>query len=690
MIKRSILVFTVFLSAFLLFLVQPMVAKELLPRFGGTSAVWATCLLFFQFFLLIGYVYADRLSHWFHGTKQSRLHIAILAISLVFLPIELGSFAGIGSNISPGGQVLLLLTTSIGIPYLVLAATGPLLQSFFAESNLSMNVYRLYAVSNIASLLALICYPFTIERWLPVNVQLQIWGYGYVTFALTCAATVWLYSTAAPKGKKAAKPEQAVDDPESPRVKDYLQWIGFAALATALLVAVTLNITLNIASIPLFWILPLAVYLLSFVVTFDSDRWYSHRLAIVPMIFIPSLMLLTKRTSAEEISLGTSIAINTIGLFVCCWFLHGELSARKPSPRYLTRFYMAVSSGGALGGLFGSLMAPTLLTGFHELEFLLLIIAGASFWILRHTLGKNVASYSVLTTFFVSVVFCGLLGLANLRKDADTIRAEMRNFYGVLTVKDSTDSDGRTIRTLFNGTIQHGSQVAFPEEKSQIPGDYYGKSSGVGMAIESLSKSPRRVGVIGLGAGVLAAYERTDDIYTFYEINPQSVEVAKTLFSYLQQAKSVVNIEEGDARLILNRNDIDPPSEKFDLLAVDAFSGDAIPMHLLTLEAFQIYRSHLTESGILAMHISNKYLDLRPVLLGATQKMGMNAYEVISMSDGDRQFSAAWVLMVKSTEPYKDGGWVANGKQLIAQETTTKPIIWTDSKNNLLDVLAND
>ncbi|QCB47230.1 fused MFS/spermidine synthase [Hydrogenophaga sp. PAMC20947] len=688
MIKRTVLISTLFLSAFLLFLVQPMAAKVLLPRFGGTSAVWAACLLFFQFFLLVGYVYADRLGHWFDTQQKGWLHIAVLLLSLVLLPVALDGYGKAGWTADPALQVLLMLTLSIGLPYLLLASTGPLLQSFFAEAHLGVNVYRLYAISNIASLLALVSYPFTVERWLPVQRQLQIWSCAYGVFAILSVATVWLYATQSSRWSPASSSSEQGAKHDLPKTSDYWVWIGFAALGTALLVAVTLNITLNIASIPLFWILPLAVYLFSFVVTFDSDRWYSHRLVMVPMVFFPALILLTQRATTSEISLPVSVTINTVGLFVCCWFLHGELSIRKPASRYLTRFYMAVSLGGALGGLFGSLIAPVTMTGFHELEVLTLTVAATAFWVLRKHLGKRLDAYLISTALLLSVVLCAALGVAKWGRNDASTRASMRNFYGVLSVIDAQESNGRLTRRLFNGAIEHGSQVLEPVTDAQSPGDYYGSTSGIGMAIESLPSSPRRVGVIGLGAGVLAAYGRGGDHFTFYEINPQSIQVAQTLFSYLEKTKSKVDVVEGDARLVLTQGKANPDQAKLQLLAVDAFSGDAIPMHLLTLEAFQVYRSQLVENGILAVHISNKYLNLRPVLLGAANALGWEGFHVHSPGDGDRQRGSDWVIMVKDPAPYRNSPWMSNGHRLSAGRLPHGPIVWTDGNNNLLDALA--
>ncbi|MDO9253339.1 MAG: hypothetical protein Q7U48_17540 [Hydrogenophaga sp.] len=460
---------TVFLSAFLLFLIQPMAAKAMLPTFGGTSAVWVTSLVFFQTALLIGYAYADRVNEWLDARNRARLHMAVLLASIVFIPLQILDPAyGQSLTVSPISGVLLLLGTALGLPYLLLSSTGPLLQAVHHVRFPTRNVYRLYAISNLASLVALVAYPFTIERLWPVETQLRIWSGGYLLFVLLCSATLWLYSrqmSASPMRARSRTlaPGNALHRTTIDQTKDQptwlemTRWLGLSALGSALLVATTSHMTQNIASIPLFWVLPLGVYLLSFVITFDSARWYSPRLAVVPVLFAPQLMILTAFVDADRLSLVSMLAINTLGLLVCCWFLHGELSRRKPTPRYLTRFYLILSAGGALGGALASIAAPWLLNGFYEYRALLVLFGLISVVSLWPYLTRNTLSKAILGLLILSAGGGAFMAAWSIHTDQSGQVASMRNFYAVTTVKERTESEGKVQRVLYNGNIRHGS-----------------------------------------------------------------------------------------------------------------------------------------------------------------------------------------------------------------------------------------
>jgi hypothetical protein len=691
---------TVFLSAFLLFLIQPMAAKAMLPTFGGTSAVWVTCLVFYQTVLLCGYAYADRLNEWLAVRRRTWFHITALLVSVAFIPLQiLDSSIAQTLGESPIVGVLSLLSVALGLPYLMLSATGPLLQAVHHARFPSRNVYRLYSTSNLASLVSLVVYPFTIERFWPVETQLLVWSFGFLLFAILCSITLWLYSREMPltppfvrsqadnPGKSPAS-EVGTRDRETPTWADVMRWLGLSALGSALLVATTSHMTQNIASIPLFWVLPLAVYLLSFVITFENDRWYSPRLAVVPVIFAPFLMMLTAFADADRISLFSLLTINIAGLLVCCWFLHGELSQRKPAPRYLTRFYLTLSAGGALGGVIASIGAPSLLNGFYEFRVLLVVFGLVAVACLWRYLTSNTLSKAVLVLLITSVGV-GAFGAGwSIHAAQRGQVVSLRNFYAVTTVKERTDPSGKVQRVLYNGSIRHGSQVLAPQALRNVPGDYYGKSSGVGKLMDSRDAAPSRVGVIGLGAGVMGAYARAGDHFTFFEINPQSVAVARNAFTYLDDAKGNIDIEYGDARIVLQNRLAAGHNYLFDVLAVDAFTGDAIPVHLLTQEAVGLYLSHLKPDGVLAIHISNKYLDLRPVVSALAGAVGAQALAFSSKATQGHEFSSHWVLLTKVPDAHSALSWYSDGKPLTTQPGESKRYLWTDLNNNLFDVLV--
>ena len=690
---------TVFLSAFLLFLIQPIAAKAMLPTFGGTSAVWVTSLVFFQTALLFGYAYADRLNEWVTARYRIWLHIGALLVSLVFIPLQiLSEVQGQQLPKSPITGVLLLLLVTLGLPYFLLSSTGPLLQTIHHKRFPGKNVYRLFAVSNLASLGALVAYPFTIERMLPVSAQLQVWSAAYVGYLLLCTATLWIYSKRRPSNEEPqvpdSPPQNSIEDATSemqrpPSTLSIIKWLCLSATASALLVATTSHMTQNIASIPLFWVLPLGMYLLSFVITFDSDRWYSSGIAVAPVMFAPFLMVLTAVASPEEVSLVAVLAVNTLGLLACCWFLHGELSQSKPAPKYLTRFYLTLSAGGALGGVFASILAPLLLNGFYEYRALLVLVGLISIFSLWTYLTSNTLSKAILGMLVVSVAGNTYMIVRSIYKEQMYQVDSRRNFYAVTKISERVGPDGELTRILFNGNIRHGSQILNPLHLRNQPVDYYGKNSGVGKVMNDRNNSPSRIGVIGLGAGVLATYARAGDSITFFEINPQSIEVATSHFTYLSETKGKAEVVMGDARIELQKQRATGASSRFDVFIVDAFSGDAIPVHLLTKEAFELYFSQLTENGILVIHISNKYLDLSPVIAAISESLGLQAHDFTTTESSEHEFSSRWVVVTKPTEGAKQPAWLSEGSRLAYPASESKRHLWTDAQNNVLGVLLS-
>ena len=671
----------IFLSAFLLFLVQPLIARVILPWFGGTSAVWTTCLLFFQAALLIGYLY----SFWSAGSlrprKQAMVHLALLACGLLALPILPGAAWKQSGGHHPELRILALLTVTVGLPYFTLSSTGPLLQAWYSRLHAGRMPYRLYALSNAGSLLALLGYPALVEPLLRVSAQAYVWSIGYGLFVLTCGAVALLVL-------QKSGPESHRDDPfgESPRpsLAEHLLWLALAACPAALLLATTSHLSQNIAPIPLLWVAPLALYLLTLVLCFESERW-RHRGWTYPLLLISigamTYFLFPDRRDARLL---ITLPVFMVGLFLCCMACHGELARRRPMPRWLTSFYLMLAAGGAAGGLFAGLLSPLIFRTFLELPISLLacsLLIGA---ILARPIlarfGPRWAPIPLAAAAGVSLTLLYLVTIVQARWLSEQ-RLVARNFYGSLQVLDYDSTP--PIRYLVHGTIQHGSQ-ALQGELRRKPISYYGPHSGAGLAIEDRQRQgPVHLGVIGLGSGALAAYGRTGDSIRFYEINPLVETIARGEFSYLADTPAKLKVVMGDARRSLETE----PPQQFDVLAVDAFSGDAIPVHLLTAEAFSSYFRHLKPAGILAVHISNTYLKLEWVVRLAAQALGKRVLLVsdTSPSPDDPVMNASdWMLVSSDAHAFEGAVWEKLGD---AGPRPGRLTLWTDESSNLLSVL---
>jgi len=625
----------IFAGAFLLFQIEPMIAKAILPRFGGASSVWAACLVFFQIALLGGYAYSHFVAR-LSPRAQARLHIALLWGSLVLLPIAPGGRWRPSANYDPAFQILGLLAAAIGLPYMLLS-TGPLLQAWYgsvAESGWAGRArsapFRLFAVSNAGSLLGLLSYPLLVEPFLRIQRQMQLWSLLYVVFVGLASVSAWMMSRlliAEPK-------HQTVRIKEGPAFDVQVLWVALPACSSTLLIGVTDYLTKDVAPIPLLWVLPLGVYLISFVLCFERDTWYRRPIFLRLLLVAFAAMVCGLSGFGRAIGLKSLIAIFVAGLLVCCTVCHGELARLKPSPALLTRFYLSVAAGGALGGIAAGLIAPRVFSDYFELPAAL--VACVYLPALTPDLRRNRFALIAVTAASAAVLYI-LFTNSAFRVES---RLTVRNFYGVLHVQDSSSDPNRATRALRNGAIDHGEQFLAADRRHQ-PTTYYGPQSGVGLAIQSLAQSPIRVGVVGLGAGVLASYGRAGDYYRFYEINPLVIRLANSQFSFLRDCHATVEIALGDARLLLERE----RPQNFDVLAIDAFSGDAIPVHLLTREALELYRRHLKPEGILALHVSNRYLDLAPTLQLGVRSVGLHS--VVVLNDEDPQnaiLKAEWVL----------------------------------------------
>lgn len=756
---RSIFAAAIFLGAFLLFQVQLILGKFLLPWFGGTSAVWATCMLFFQLLLLAGYAYA----HWLarkDGRLQWRIHSTLLAISALLLcvmwmlyrtPLLLGAAWKPAADAPPAFTILLLLSVSVGVPFFTLSSTAPLLQRWYSKLFAGDSAYALYALSNLGSLLGLLSYPLLVEPVWTLRAQARVWAVLFVFFALLCARCAWN-----------AKGISFVEPAAAPASTDRLAalWVTLAFCGSTLMLAGTNRITHDVAPVPLFWVLPLAIYLVTFIVAFENERWYRrevfHPLLVVALIFGAIALY---RATAMDIS--GQLAVTLFVVFSGCMVCHGELARLKPEAARLTRFYFFVSLGGAMGGIFVGLIAPNIFPAVWEyhialgltalllsvvlfsdrtswyyeskpwlpfvffsavaavplylrklemVEFpivlvwpywiyltaislaaLWLAMSGGPRWMHRPEFRWNQMTVtSALVLLLVTLIW-------HIRQPVGKVLHETRNFYGSLQVLEQNENslDGLHYIELVHGGITHGLQLQAPGKK-HIATAYYNLSSGAGLAIIS---NPRRlqgklrVGAVGLGIGTLATYGRDGDYFRFYEINPTVIEMARSgeFFTFVKNSRAQVEIIPGDARLSLEAEAARGELQKFDVLVVDAFNGDSIPVHLLTVEAMQTYLKHLrSPDAVVAIHISNLAVDLQPVVAGLADHFDMDATLITSPEQNTVMLESDWILLSKgdalrAPEITAVGMPMMRTRMLLGQRK--KPPLWTDDHSNIVRLL---
>jgi SAM-dependent methyltransferase len=669
---------TIFLSAFLLFLVQPIIAKQILPWFGGSASVWATCLVFFQTMLLFGYAYADWSTRSLTPRVQTALHVALLLVSLALLPIvpDAQWKPGVHEASGPAFSILALLGATIGLQYFLLSATSPLVQAWFWRRFHHAAPYRLFALSNFASLLALLAYPVTIEPVLTLLHQSVSWSVAYAIFALLCAATAFVTLRSAPMAAAAADEtggsagNAMVDD--APTIRQRLLWIALSAMSSCLLLAVTNHLTQNVPSIPFLWVVPLSLYLVSFILAFDHPRWYVRPLFLaLAAALLPAMLWFS-----DSLVLRLAAPLYAAGLFVLCMVCHGELYRTRPQPRHLTTFYLMIAVGGALGALMIGLGAPLVLHGYYELAITLALCAVLFAWRARGVSGWVSAGAAAVCSATLA------LAVHQVRDYGKEMRVMVRNFYGVVRTRDF--SDPVRFRVMYHGAITHGGQYLDPAYR-RLPTTYFGRTSAYGRTFEIMSPGPRRVGVIGLGAGALAAYGRAGDVFRFYEIDPQVAAVALAEFSFLRESRAQTDVVLGDGRLSLDRE----RPQQYDLLAIDAFSGDSIPMHLVTREAMKTYLRHLKPDGVIIFQATNRFVDITPVVERLAAEFGLAAAIVVDTPVQTRGLSY-W-------DSYTEQIIVTRNAQLLeaptlreaAQPLVARPgfRVWTDDFYNLLQVL---
>lgn len=668
-----VLAATIALSAFLLFIVQPVVAKQILPWFGGSASVWTTCLLFFQTCLLAGYAYSDALVRRLPIRRQVAVHAVLLVLSLVSLPIIAPeSLKPVGGG-HPSARILLLLLVTVGFPYFLLSTTGPLIQAWAARHRATDRVYRLYALSNAASMSGLALYPFIIEPLLPVRSQALLWSGGYGAFVVLAAGSAlmtWRREAASLAGARSeAPPRSAEGAGGTVSRRRMISVLLLAALGAVALLAITSHMTRDVAAIPFLWLLPLLLYLLSFVICFDREGAYRRGLWVPATATLVVAMLLVE--VLRPLDLRLSLPLHAAGLFAICMTCHGEVVARRPAPQHLTIFYLMVSLGGAIGGALVAVVAPLVSDANLELA-LALCAAAAVLYVATPGRLRFVGAAATLAA-------CGLAALQVKGARAQAV-ALSRNFYGALQVSRASTASGEEVLRLAHGVILHGQQITTGPGR-RMPTSYFGETSGIGRTLLALRPGNLRVGVVGLGVGTLAAYGQTGDVFRFYELDPDVERYARSVFHYLEDSQASVQVVIGDGRLALER---DPP-QRFDVVVVDAFSSDAIPVHLLTREALDVYRSHLREGGVVAFHVSNRYLDLAPVVQGLAAGAGMSAWRIKDEPEDRTLFApSVWVMVTANDALLQRLAADGSGAAVPARDGL-RP--WTDDYTNLFDVV---
>ncbi len=749
---------TIFTGAFLLFQVQPLIGKYILPWFGGSPGVWTTCMLFFQALLLGGYAYAHFSTTRLKPRKQVIVHLALLLLAVLLLPITPSESWKPATAGDPVGRILLLLTVTLGVPYFVLSSTGPLLQHWFSLTRPGVSPYRLYALSNIGSLLALMSYPFYFEWAFTRQQQAALWSVGLGVFVLVCAYCALLVRkvdvTTAGRGEAQAEGSETVSEPS---LMDKVMWVVLPVIASVLLLATTNKLSQDVAVIPFLWVLPLGLYLLTFILCFDHARWYRRDLFAGLLVIGIGVVchLLFEDNGAP---LGLQVVGYAFTLFVACMVCHGELYRLKPATSHLTAYYLYISAGGALGGLLVGVIAPMVINQYLELQvglwaltylmgyvclkeenrrltlsaaigilalaaimpalqvnvfdggwsllwgdlvdayrgfysehwkeaLLVVMLIGACFFDRRRGFLREwqprMGGFVMFLALALAVTF-----FVELRQSSRFVIEGTRNFYGMLKVVEFNADDPTThYDILLHGGTTHGLQFRDPL-LAILPTTYYGETSGVGRAIRNLTgpAQPRKYGLVGLGTGSLATYGEAGDSIRIYEINPEVERLARSRFRYLEQSPAEVEVVLGDARLSLEQELKAGQSHQFDLLALDAFSSDAIPVHLLTRESMELYLAHMKEDGVIAVHISNRYLDLEPVVENLARHFGLS-FAIINDNEPENWwvYRTTWILLSRD-HAFLDQPAIADF--MSAPPSRENDVgLWTDDQASLFKVL---
>jgi hypothetical protein len=673
---------TIFVGAFLLFQVQPLIAKHILPWFGGGPAVWTTAMLFFQVFLLGGYAYAHLSVRKLTPRVQVGVHLALLALALTQLPITPAeAWKPTGVEL-PTWRILLLLTSSIGLPYFVLSSTTPLMQAWLSQARPGRSPYRLYALSNLAALLALLSYPFVVEPALTRSTQTLTWSAAFGFFVVVCGASAVWTAWARPEdvGEAGARAPDPTGPP--PTIGARVLWVALSACASVLFLAVTNQITRDVAVIPFLWVLPLSLYLLTFVIAFDHDRWYLR--GWFAAAFVPATMLAVWFMFRGQVApVGQQLFVYSAVLFIGCMICHGELTRRRPHPRHLTGFYLTIALGGVLGGIFVALIAPLIFNDYLELHLALMGVAGLALFALfedeESPLYRGQPSWAWVTLILAVLV----LGSSLTRQATTAARLTVersRSFYGVISLyREGTGTPAERL-WLSHGRVRHGVQYVAPGRRRWGTG-YYASDTGAALALESLPGENRRIGMVGMGVGTLATYAKSGDYIRVYEINPDVRRLAETRFTYLSESPAEIDVVMGDARLSMERE----PPQAFDMLILDAFSGDAIPLHLLTREAFEIYQRHLGPDGVMALLIDTWHLDFGPVVRGLADYFGFHALRIGTGGGPQENWGSDWMLLTRNEAFFDAPAFARYSRVPLGRGGYGR--LWTDGYTSLFQVL---
>ena len=717
---------TLFVSALLLFSIQPMFAKMVLPKLGGAPAVWSVAMVFFQTVLLAGYGYAYVLNRLLSPRWAAMFHLLLLGITAMMLPIAIAPGWGVPPQDGTALWLFGLFAVSIGLPFFTLSASAPLLQSWFASSGHKQagNPFVLYAASNLGSFAALFAYPVIIEPFLTLKTQTAAWSIGFALLAVLLSFVGLLTARALP----AAVQAEAVGD-VSANVFERMRWIALAAVPSGLVIAVTAYLTTDIAAAPFLWVVPLAIYLLTFVAVFRERPWIAHANVVrfVPFAVAP---LAVSLIGGEKVFWLTSIALNLVVFALLTLMCHGELYARRPSPRRLTEFYLCTSFGGVIGGGFAGLLAPQIFNGNYEYPILIALallcmpglVTGGSRKALTEAAPWLVASAALALVWYVTrfqpsatlelpfQVLLALLAAAMLFQRQRPMRffglvilsfsvtalwrpgiapiETARSFFGVHKVAEV--NDGRA-RLLYHGTTIHGAQRlrnddGTPVSGPLLPQTYYypgGPFAEAIGAVRAARGSLNHVAVVGLGTGTLACHSKGNEHWTFFEIDPEVIRIARDprRFEFLSRCAPESPVIAGDARLTLEAS-----ADRYDLIVLDAFSSDTIPVHLLTREAVAGYLSKLSPHGVLLLHISNRHLDLTPVVAKVAQSLGLAAFVREDRSAGDLLTTLkADARLVVLTRDAADAGSVAGNWMPLRPDQSSA--LWTDDYSNILGIM---
>jgi hypothetical protein len=726
---------TLFCSASLMFVLQPMFGKALLPLLGGSASVWNTCMVFYQSILFIGYLYAHLLSTRLGYHKHLLLHASLLFISLSFLPIGISESIHPPTSENPSLWLLSTLFGAIGLPFFILSTTSPLLQKWFSRigHKTSHDPYYLSIASNSGSLIALLSYPFLLEPAIGISLQQQYWSIGFLLLCSLIAVCMMKLKRQHFQTVVVAETSATIST-RKPKLKLQLYWLLLSFVPSSLLLGTTNFISIDIATVPLLWVIPLALYLLTFILVFSKYSTAIHKrlLIIQPWVVTPFLIYYFSPQKLSYFSL--ELFIHLLIFFISTMICHGELAKKRPSTHYLTQYYLIMSLGGMLGGIFNSFVAPFIFSSIYEYPLMIVsalllnpIHKRIRLYVKQHhaqiitctymaafsiILYRNINQFSQNTllltatlTFFGVIYFFyrnkalyfPLFGFLIVscatpeKQEGNQLMLQSRNFYGVLSVKKKsnvhTGFKNETLHEIYSGTTKHGLQLVSDLSQQCTPFGYYSPQGPLGSIFSSYNELNNnwKIGVVGLGAGEMAGYAKDTQTWTFFELNPAVVDIATNTqyFTYLAECISDFDIQIGDARKTLEFN-----QQQLDLLVIDAFTSDSIPTHLLTKEAIDLYFSRLHKNGLLVFHISNRYLDLKKVLANHAEKLGLTLLlqEYRPVQTAPLAYRSDWAVLSRHQEALEPltGGKSQNSWKAVLNNTNM--LSWTDDFTSIMSV----